>query len=546
MGHAEPPRPATAPGPAGRVRQHLFPLWVGGVTGAVALFGVVQRSAWPPHEDEALALLTGRESLGELVRTVLGERGGAPLHFLLAWSVDHLGGGLIELRLVSTAFAVASVPTIATLAARLAGRSAAALATGLVCASWVFLFNGVFGRMYSLFLFTSTLSYLALTRALERGSRRAWSLWGLATLATVATHPYGALVLASQAVFVLARHRGRHDALLALAAVVALGIPFWRTDLVLAGRFDVGLGGGGDQLGAPLPVLRYLARTAGDLTVGYRPLLVPVLVVALFGAVRLARIRPGSAALTAAVIGVPAVAFVLATLGSFTSPESRHLIFALPFLSTLVATGTLGLARGRRSALAVPLALVLLVPAELGWAWHKTPQLFAGEAARRVEARRAASAWLARSGSDADVLFGYDPLFLGAWERRSEIVGTVLPRADPQLALRALRRAPRPLGRGVWVLDASDSSNERQRLTIPRALPDPASEFETRVFGPFLVIRSRRPTGTPQRFLSLARDVMQLGRDLRIRDAEVNLETVVRTQNLARYEGSRSSSVASR
>ena len=26
--------------------------------------------------------------------TVLGERGGAPLHFLLAWVVAHLGGGL--------------------------------------------------------------------------------------------------------------------------------------------------------------------------------------------------------------------------------------------------------------------------------------------------------------------------------------------------------------------------------------------------------------------------------------------------------------------
>jgi hypothetical protein len=56
--------------------------------------------------------------------------------------------------------------------------------------------------MYSLFLFTSALSYLAMVSALERGGRRRFVLWGLATVATVATHPYGALVFASQVLYV--------------------------------------------------------------------------------------------------------------------------------------------------------------------------------------------------------------------------------------------------------------------------------------------------------------------------------------------------------
>ena len=63
---------------------------------------------WPPHEDEALALFVGRGSLGDVLHTVVAERGGAPLHFLLAWAVVHLGGGLTALRLVSLVFAVAA------------------------------------------------------------------------------------------------------------------------------------------------------------------------------------------------------------------------------------------------------------------------------------------------------------------------------------------------------------------------------------------------------------------------------------------------------
>ena len=188
-----------------------------GVVLAATAFLLHQLMAWPPHEDETLALFVGRESLPDLFRTVQGERGGAPLHFLFAWLVVHMGGGLEALRMFSALFAVASVPVIAALGARVVGRVAALVATALVSASWMLLFHGVYGRMYSLFLFTSALSYLALLRAVERGGRRDWALWGGAMLATIAAHPYGALVLASQGLYVLARARTRE-------AIVALGV----------------------------------------------------------------------------------------------------------------------------------------------------------------------------------------------------------------------------------------------------------------------------------------------------------------------------------
>ena len=78
------------------------------------------------------------------------------------------------------------------------------------------------------------LSYVAFRAAVAEGGRKRWALWAVAILATVATHPYGALVLATQVVYVLARARTR-TAFVAIAAVAVLGSPFWYSDHVLAG-----------------------------------------------------------------------------------------------------------------------------------------------------------------------------------------------------------------------------------------------------------------------------------------------------------------------
>lgn len=514
-----------------RVAARTFAAGVAVCTSAVALFVLVQLRAWPPHEDETLALFVGRQPFGDVLETVLGRRGGAPLHFLVAYAIAHLGGGLVALRLASALFAVASVPAIALLGARLAGRAAGLGAAALASASWVLLFHGVYGRMYSLFLLTSTLSYLALLRALERGGRGAWAAWCVAVLATVATHPYGALVLATQAVYVVLRRDRLREAAIACGVALAAGTPFWLTDLVLAGRFDVGVGGGGDKLGSPGSVFGYLWTVAGDMSSGYAAVLVAVLALAATGLVLLARERRESALLVASVFAVPTVAFLAARLGSQTSPESRHLIFALPFFSTVVALPLTRLAR-RSHPLAPAVAaaaVVALAGGEVAWAWHKTPPLFTGEPAVRVRAREAASAWLARTERRDDILFGYDPLYLGAWERdRAAGPRTVVPRADVKLALDVLEGARKPLGRGVWVLDASDTNNYDPKLSIPLRVPRPASAFEARVFGPFLVVRTREPTRSLRRYLRRAIAVQAVGQSLFIGDADINLDTMKR------------------
>ncbi len=515
--------------PARELAPRPFAIAVGMTAAVLAAVFAVFIHAWPPHEDETLALFVGRGTLPSVLHDVIAERGGAPLHFVFAWLVVHLGGGLTALRVVSIVFAVASVPAIAVLGSELADRTVGVVAALLASASWVFLFHGIYGRMYSLFLFTSTMSFIALLRALEHGGRRRFALWGVALLATLASHPYAVLVVAAQTVYVAFRGERRRAAFTTLGVVAVAAVPFWWADLVLRGRFDVGLGGGGTRLGTPRSVAHYFWWVAGDFSAGHGRWLAPVLVAAALGFVLLARRRKTSGLLTACVILVPAIALTAVRLHATASPQARHLIFALPFFSTLVASALVGVSRARPrvTGLLACAAVAALVFGEVRWADEKTPPLFHGSPHAVATARARAAAWLAASGRPDDVLLGYEPVYLLAWERDRTFSRFAIPRADPKLFAASLRSVPEPLGRGVWVFDASDTTNVFERQSIRLVVPRPARDFAARVFGPLLVIRSREPLGTRARYLAVSEEVMRLGRTLDIGDADVNLHTML-------------------
>ncbi len=524
--------PAAARSSAAWIAERWFWPGVACVTAASGAFLLHQLMAWPPHEDETLALFVGRDSLPGVVDHVTRDRGGAPLHFLVAWGVAHLGFGLGGLRLASAAFALASLPLVALLGRRLASPAVALVATVLFASSWLFLFHGVYGRMYSLFLFCSLACTLALLEALERGGRGRWAVWVLAALLTVATHPYGVLLLGGQAAYVLAMRRDRlRQAVLAGAAVLIGGIPFWLTDLVLANRFDVGVGGGGQKLGGPEAIARYLWRSAGDASAGWWPVTLAVVLAAAAGVVLL---RREARALVLCLWGFTVAAFVLARMGGSASPESRHLIFLAPLFAIALAVTIVRI--GRRSPVVAVVVVAALVVADVAWAWHRTSPLFEWEPDARQAARAEAETWLAATSRPDDVLFGYEPLYLGAWERNRSFPTTVVPRADARLALQTIERAP-SLGRGVWVLDASERNNIRPRLEIDYRLPTPEAAFEARVFGPFLVIRTKKPVRTPEAFLYDAARALLVGQQLGIGDADINLRTVVLAERERRGYG---------
>src|SRR5439155_18930532 len=99
------------------------------------------------------------------------------------------------------------------------------------------------------------------------------------------------------------------------------------------------------------------------------------------------------------------------------------------------------------------LVAVLVVAGEVRWAHQKTPELFDGDPPGEAHARDAAAAWLASTSRRDDVLLGYEPVFLRAWEQNRSFSDNVLPRADPALFADALEQIDGPLGRGIWVFD---------------------------------------------------------------------------------------------
>jgi hypothetical protein len=154
------------------------------------------------------------------------------------------------------------------------------------------------------------------------------------------------------------------------------------------------------------------------------------------------------------------------------APMSRHLIFILPFFALAIAEGLIRVASvGRRAAPIIAIAAALaLLPAEVAWGWHRTPELYRGEPGAHVNARDAAAAWLAARSQPDDVPFGYELLYAQAWDDGGKVSKLVVPRADPKLALAALQGASKPLGHGVWVFDASDATNGRPHADDPAGL----------------------------------------------------------------------------
>jgi hypothetical protein len=82
------------------------------------------------------------------------------------------------------------------------------------------------------------------------------------------------------------------------------------------------------------------------------------------------------------------------------------------------------------------------------------------------------------------------------------------------------------------VLDASDTHNCTPRLHITLRDPPAAATFEARVFGPFLVVRSRRPTKTIRACLLQTLAVPLAGPSLLLGASAISLLTVARVLGL--------------
>ena len=412
-----------------------------------------------------------------------------------------------------------------------AGRTVGLVATVIVAASWVVLYQAVFGRMYALFLLTSALSYLALSCALEHGGGRRWALWGIAVLArsrrirtACSCSPRrGSTCSCSgsalrEAILAFARRAGRGHAVLgrrsrALAALrrrrrrrrrearrararCARYLRVVAEDFLTSNELLLGI-----CLGFGLVGLLFFARSrrVHRLLVGSRD------GGADGGAARRAARRPGVARVAAPDLRA---AVPRAARGGGDRRAGRRPAAAAARVRRDRPGGASCRCRSTRPG-------------------PRTPELFNGKAhARARRARRGRRlARRARRGPD-DVLFGYDPVFLLAWERQRDVQRHRRARAPTAGSRRTSSRTRAARPRGLGAGRRRQLEPTRRGRTIPLALPEPT----VGVRGPRLRAVPRDPHAGADRHAGAVprarRERDALGVSLAIVDDEQNLQTI--------------------
>jgi hypothetical protein len=365
----------------------------------------------PFHEDEAVAGLISARPLGDLLHTVVLDRGGAPLHFLLAHFALAFDTTPEMLRWLSVVFALATVPLCYDLARRLAGQSAGLVAAVLTATSQLLLIYGTFGRMYSLFAFTSALAADLFVLALERPGRRTALAATAAALLPLTVHPFGAFLFAAEAAVALWLWRGRDlQAALPVVGVALLALPLVLVDLRLSDRYTPEAGQNLDSgMSTGAATLHALGGAAG----GTGALLVVFAALAAAGILALARSRPALAVFFGLTLAVPPCVLAIASAADVASDRlaPRHLIFMLPLWIGLVATGATSIGarfpwQGRTALFAAVMVAAAFAPSAVS-----EPRTIPSGA---PEAVAAPAAWLATALAPGDVLYPYSPVFLAA------------------------------------------------------------------------------------------------------------------------------------
>jgi len=120
---------------APRTLAFVPPLALAGLTALLFTRLLPDVAGKPLDEDEAVAGLISARPLGDLLHTVVLDRGGAPLHFVLAHFVLAIDTTPEALRWVSVVFVLATVPLCYDLARRMSGRLAGLTAAALAATS---------------------------------------------------------------------------------------------------------------------------------------------------------------------------------------------------------------------------------------------------------------------------------------------------------------------------------------------------------------------------------------------------------------------------
>jgi hypothetical protein len=382
----------------------------------------------PYYEDEAISGLVAMRPLPEVLETVLVDRGGAPLHFVLAHAAFWVDPSAEALRWLSVLAALAAVPLSFDLARRLGGVTAGMVAGSVVAASTGLAVYGSFGRMYALFVFVAALFCDLFVRALHVRTSAAVAAAAAAAWLLVAVHPYGAIpaFVALVAAAVIWRGRGLRSAVPVGFATLAV-VPFLVADLRLADRAAVG--GGERALASPGEAWGLLVAAVSAFAGGDGLPLVFFTALALAGLAVLFRQEPAFAAL-ALSIALPPLLFVLVRTDATPDLSPRHLFYGLPLWAAAIGVAA--------SRLPLPAAaLVALIAVTSPASALRDPREFelASASPGEVPVVRA---------RENDLLMPYSAVFLASLPAVRDALA--LPHGPGNEIVRALEHADEPVG----------------------------------------------------------------------------------------------------
>ena len=456
----------------------------------------------PLFEDEAIVGQISVQDLGEVLRTVVWDRGGAPLHFALAHVVLSGVSSAAALRWLSVAAAVATVPVTFDLGRRIAGREVGALAATVCAASGLLSVVASFGRMYALYALAGALACDLFVRAAQQPTRASLSLAALAAWFLPATHPYGGILLAVEAMVALVAWRGRPPrASLPAIAIIASAAVFLIADVRLSERFDVG-SRGSRAVATPSQALDQLTSAVRGFSGGTAPLALLFAALAALGLAWCTHHARAFGALGLLWLVVPPLLTLVARSPSAASVKSepRHLVSDLAAWAVLVALGSRAIASrlpaaGRLAVLAVVAALALASPVRARDIRTDVP--FWAQVGRSA-ALTGPRDWVNAHARPRGVLYPYSVVYLRTLDLAAG--PTSLPRAEARPLLAALQRARYPVA-GVTIAIPTDGSRIDRRLLRARM----GVAAQAGLFEDWLVLEAPAPLESPAAVVCLLR-----------------------------------------
>jgi mannosyltransferase len=197
---------------AARARSRAF--WiVAGLTLLAAALRFATLGVQAYHHDEIVtASRILRGGFGHAMDAVGFSESAPPLYYALAWVWTQVTGtGEFGLRSLSAVAGVATVPVAYLIGIELRGRRTGLMAAALVAVNPMLLWYSQEARAYALLVLLCAVSLLYCVRALRRGSRRDFVLWGVASGLALSSHYFAVFVVAVEAIWLLRRH-GRESA----------------------------------------------------------------------------------------------------------------------------------------------------------------------------------------------------------------------------------------------------------------------------------------------------------------------------------------------